>query len=331
LIKPKLDATSPLSYFEKYTYRAELQINNGDFKHALSALQEISSVINAAGFTEEYLRVGSILFDSIDWLKAITEEYTYFNDQFVFFARTLVEKGKFEEVERYLQKYIDVIPGKSVSYLAYCNIMSYYYWFRDDQTLAIEWAEKGLDLTRQTGVVSGLDNEHNLALALRDTREDQNIEKALNLFLKGEKLENVLSGEIESDHFSSSYFGNIGRCLWFQRKKDEALICYFKSFDLLQKEKNANTFMNLGYASLWIFEVLFDKKMYNESLQFLRYCLMKWESYAPFKAMNVRLQHNDFLEKPQSVEFLSTLSVWDIETFCKKYVEKSVQKKEPVL
>lgn len=321
LIKPKLDSSSPLSYFEKYTHRAELQINNGDFKNALLSLEEVSSVMNAAGYNEEYIRVAVILFDKIDWLKAITEEYTYFVDQFVLFTKTLTEKGKFKEVEYYLQKYVNLIPGKSVSYLAYCNVMSYYFWFKNEQNKSIEWAEKGLELTRQTGVVSGFNTEHNLALALRDTKDPENIDRSLKLFLKGEDLENVLNESVEIENFSSTYFGNIGRCLWFLGRKSEALKCYILSFNLLLKEKNSSTHINIGYASFWIFEVLLDNGENIEALYFLKNCLIKWENYAPFKAINVRQKYNFFLDSPSNIEQLSTLSPWDVETFCKKYVD----------
>jgi tetratricopeptide (TPR) repeat protein len=325
LIKPTLDADSPLSYFEKYTQKAELEINNKDFKAALTSIHEVSDMIHSAGFTEEYTRVARILFDRIDWFKAVAQEYIYFHDEFYSFVRTLTEKGKYDFVEELLEKYKNVIPGKSKAYISYCNLQCYYYWFRQRFQQAIEWGERGAELTK-TGVGSTSDIEYNLALALRDTKNNENIERALTIFLKGETIEGILNGTVDSIHFSSPYFGNIGRCLWFQQRVEDSLFFFYKSLSLLLKEKETNTVMNQGYAGLWIFEALFKMKRKKEAIYFLKFCLNNWDRTAPIKAKGVRKAYTALLHEKNTMQKFQTLSNWEIESHCKKFVEEEMKK-----
>lgn len=324
-IKPKLDSDSPLSYFEKYTQKAELQINNMDFKGALASLHEVTNQILAAGFSEEYIRVSILLYDKVDWLKAVTEEYQYFHDQVYVFINTIIEKGKFTEVEKYLKMYLAVIQGKSINYLHYCSLNSYYFWFRADYKSAIEWAEKGIELQKISDIGLEIDLQHRLALALRDTKISKNIEKALSLMLRGEDLEDILSRDFLSENFSSVFFGNIGRCLWFQDKVREAVVCYFKSYNILYQEKNNNTTLNKGYACLWIAEYSINSSKLEAALHFLKYCLICWEKEAPIKALAVRKDFEYIINDQNNSVFFATLSNWDVEKYCKQFVEAGLK------
>jgi hypothetical protein len=326
LIKPKLDADSPLAYFEKYTQKAELQINNKDYKDALISIHEVSEVINSAGYTEEYIRVTTMLFEGIDWFKAVAQEYAYFHEEFQTFIISLTQNGLNDKVEEYLETYFNVIPGKSKDYLKYCNLKCYYHWFRGQFNKAIEWGEKGGDLTNK-GIGGSSNIEYNLALALRDSLLSENISKALAIFLKGESLEEIIKGTVDSIHFSSSYFGNIGRCLWFQNKVDEALFFYYKSLALLLNEKQINTVINQGYAGLWIYEALMKKKQKVDAVYFLKFCLINWERTAPIKAINVKKDNKLVLEDKKLIEKFSTMSNWEVESYCKKYIERN----QPIL
>ena len=64
-----------------------------------------------------------------------------------------------------------------------------------------------------------------------------------------EELETILDrNELNSD-FSGAYYGNIGKCLEFLNRKNDALYCYIISLKLLYKEDVTNTIINRGYAS----------------------------------------------------------------------------------
>jgi tetratricopeptide (TPR) repeat protein len=97
---------------------------------------------------------------------------------------------------------------------------------------------------------------HNLALAFRDIKKAESLPRALEIFLKSESLEDILNPEIINNNFQGNYYGNIGKCLWFMSRPDDAILCYRKSALLLMEEQNSMTKMNLGWAHLWISEIL---------------------------------------------------------------------------
>lgn len=262
-----------------------------------------------------------MLFDKIDWLKSVTEEYQYFHQLLYVFVQALTEKGKSEEAIKYLGYYKDVIQGKSINYLNYCSLNSYFYWFISDYKQAIEWAERGIDLQKSSDIGLEIDLKHKLALALRDSKDQNNLHKALNIMLQGENLENVLSKDFAQENFSSSFFGNIGRCLWLQKKSKEAVICYYKSYILLIQERKSNSVINRGYACLWIAEYCIDFSINETTLYFLKYCLICWEKEAPIKALKVRNDFEQIINDKSNSVFFATLTSWDVEKFCNQFVE----------
>ena len=127
ILKPKLSAAQPFSFFENWTVKIELAINNDDYKSALIALEEISIPICDAGYIEEYLRVANLLFINIDWKVALNEEFSYFDTQFLQFIEHLTDFGKFDEASAFNTKYkkisivkvlisLDIVKPKVIFY-----------------------------------------------------------------------------------------------------------------------------------------------------------------------------------------------------------------------
>ena len=112
VLKPKLNSQQPLSFFENWTAKIELAVNNDDYKTALISLEEICTPICDAGYIEEYIRTANLVFINTDWKTAINEEYSYFNTQFSIFVETLTEFGKFDEANAFLTKYEKHIVNK---------------------------------------------------------------------------------------------------------------------------------------------------------------------------------------------------------------------------
>jgi hypothetical protein len=165
-----------------------------------------------------------------------------------------------------------------------------------------------------------------LALALRDTRIKEQIERALSILLKGEQLNDVLTDKVPSENLGSAYFGNIGRCLWFQGNQIDALKCYAKSFAILKVERDADTTLNLGYACLWLFEALYAQDDVPNGLYFLKYCLINWEKVAPVKEISVRNEYNELLNSQEVIKVLSSKTNWDIEQLCSGYIAAFLKK-----
>jgi len=323
ILNPKLSSSMNLSAFQNWTSKIELQINKGDFKSALIALEEVSSSILSAGFSEEYLRVAEKLFHSIDWTKAIENEFPYFNNQFINLTTILTQYGKFVECEEMLNHYSSLIPGKSSQYLAYCSQKCYLFWYQEKFDQAIEVGEYGLFLLNEAGVTDNYSLKHNLALSHRDSKILKNINEALVYFLKGEKLEYVINNVNED--LGGHYYGNIGKCLEFLNDKTNALTCYYISISILFKEDNSHSKLNIGYASSWIFNLLKDSNEKLLALYFLKLSINTWEHSSPPRAANARKDWKKYIIDKQTKSEVDKIPDWKILNFCKERVKVGAQ------
>lgn len=316
ILKPKLSSTMSLSAFQNWTSKIELQINKGDFKAALVALEEVSSSILSAGFAEEYLRVSEKLFNSLEWKAAIENEYPYFYTQFDTLNQILTQFGMFNESEAMLEKYSKLIPGKSSKYLSYCSGKCYLYWYQDKFEEAIEIGEYGVFLINESGITDNYNIKHNLALARRDSKIENNIREALVYFLKGENIENVINNKNED--LGGHYFGNIGKCLELLNDETNALTCYYISFSILSKIDNNHSKLNLGYASSWIYNILRNKKNKLDSLYFLKRSINIWELSSPPRAEKMKKEWKKLVIDKQTKLEVEKIPDWKISNLCKE-------------
>lgn len=316
ILKPKLCSTMGLSAFQNWTSKIELQINKGDFKSALVALEEVSSSILSAGFSEEYLRVSEKLYNSLDWKSAIDNEYPYFDTQFDTLNQVLTQFGRFNESEELFDKYSKLIPGKSSQYLSYCSGKCYLYWYQERFKEAIEIGEYGLFLINESGIADNYSLKHNLALARRDSKNEKNIKEALLFFLKGEKLENVINN-INGD-LGGHFYGNVGRCLEILNDKVNALTCYYISFSILCNEDNNHSKLNLGYAASWIYNIIKDSKSKLDSLYFLKLSINIWEQSSPPRADKMKKEWKKIIVDKQTKQEVEKIPDWKISNLCKE-------------
>ena len=322
ILKPKLSSGMNLSSFQNWTSKIELQINKGDFKPALVALEEVASSILSAGFSEEYLRVSEKLFHSIDWAEAIENEYPYFENQFSTLTKILTEFGKFTECEELLEQYSDLIPGKSSQYLSYCNEKCYLLWYQEKFDKAIEIGEYGLLLINESGIADNHSLKHNLALSHRDSKKKKNIQAALNYFLKGENIEGLIT--TVNEDLGGHFYGNIGKCLELLDDLDNALTCYYISITILFKEDNSHSWLNIGYAASWIFNILNLRKEKKDSLYFLKLSINTWARSSPPRAFRMTKEWNGLsIDQKSDIE---NIPDWKILNYCKVLARNSAQK-----
>ncbi len=316
ILKPKLNSSMNLSAFQNWTSKIELQINKGDYKSALIALEEVSSSILSAGFSEEYLRVSEKLFHSIDWKKAIDNEYPYFDSQFSTLTTTLTQYGKFIECEELLNQYSKLIPGKSSQFLSYCSEKCYLFWYQEKFDEAIEIGEYGLFLINESGVADNYSLKHNLALSHRDSKIEKNINEALTFFLKGESIENVINNVNED--LGGHFYGNIGKCLELLGDKVNALTCYYISISILFKEDTSHSKLNIGYASSWIFNLLRETNEKLNALYFLKLSINTWENSSPPRASNMKKEWKKLIIDKQTKMEVEKIADWKIINTCKE-------------
>ncbi|WBX72004.1 NB-ARC domain-containing protein [Tenacibaculum retecalamus] len=315
ILKPKLSSDMNLSSFQNWTSKIELQINKGDYKPALVALEEVSSTILSAGFSEEYLRVAEKLFHLIDWNKAIENEYPYFDSQFSILTTTLTQFGKFTECEELLNQYSSLIPGKSSQFLSYCSQKCYFFWYQEKFKEAIEIGEYGVFLLSESGIADNYSLRHNLALSHRDSEIEKNIKDALTYFLKGENIENVINNVNED--LGGHFYGNLGKCLELLNDQSNALTCYYISITILFKEDNSHSKLNIGYAASWIFNILKLTKEKLNSLYFLKLGINTWEKSSPPKAITLKKTWEKLIIDEQTKIEVSKIPDWRIINYSK--------------
>ena len=318
ILKPKLSSILSLQSFLNWTSKIELEINKGDFKVALIALEEVSSPIISAGFTEEYIRVAERLFDTIDWNTAIDQEYPYFHNQLTSMTQVSTQLGKFAKTDLVLEKYEKLIPGKSDFYLNFCSAKCYLYWYQESFETAILYGEKGEFLLSGSGLADAHSLKHNLALARRDSRDLPRVEQALNYFLGGMQLDDLFNPETNRS-IGSTYFGNIGRCLEFKGDLKNSLNCYIKSLVQIFKEENdKDSKLNVGYASYWISGVLIVENNINDGLLFLKLAIFSWDNVSPPRANKLREKWDAIDCDIQLKSQIDGLADWQVEKQCKQ-------------
>lgn len=309
ILKPKLNSEQPLSFFENWTAKIELAINKDDYKTALVSLEEVSVSICDAGYIEEYIRVANLLFINIDWKTALNEEYSYFNSQFTKFVDTLTEFGKFDDASAYLTKYQKHITNKGSNYIRFCKLKGHFLWFQNRFEEAIELAEEAFLLEEQSTTKSGLDLKHTLALSLRDTKQKENIARALTIFLNEKPIESLLKDN-EDNFIAGETYGNVGRCLQYNGNISDALICFKKS---IRKLKDP---MNKGYAYLWYAECMVLNNQIDTALWFYRQSFNIWKKISPIKASNVDKKINAIIEVNPTLLTILERSEREVEKYC---------------
>lgn len=314
VLRQRLNWRMPLNEFEQWTSKIELHINNHDFKSALITLQEVEDPLLTAGYLTEYIRVAEKIFSKINWNSAIAEEYSYFHEQIKAYISTLTEIGNVVAANDYLVKYSKSIQGKGNHYLIYCEMNCYHYWFNGDFENSIKWGERIIEL-KKDNTLNAISNS--LALAWRDSHKEQNIEKALNYFLEGNNLKEVLNEPIKNER-NGPFYGNIGRCLWFKSEFENALNCYKKSLFMLNQDSVSNSMMNKGYACFWIGEVLQKLNRFEEAYYFLKRAINLWVKISPPRAKIVQNAINNIDVNLIAINYTDT----ELDDYCDEWIEK---------
>jgi tetratricopeptide (TPR) repeat protein len=320
-LKGSISGGTSFVILENWTLRAELAINAGKYQDALEALSDVTMPILSAGHAIEFVRVAKRLFEDIDYTNAILNEYKHFDDVFSDFVDTISQLGRYEECEFFLTKYEGIILGKSARYVNLCNMRCYMYWSTGKYDLAIDWGNRGVKLKNETNIDTRHDCQHNLALANRDGGY---IDSALEYFLGGSTIKDVLDLNIINKEKGGPFYGNIGRCLWLKNETSNALLCYKKSARLLEYTYDKSSVVNRGWASEWIGEALEKQNKYPLAWRFFQRAYYQWREISPPKATRARIKAEDILIKHSDIiiDIESDMDNYaNIERQCRNWIE----------
>ena len=273
---------------EHWVRKAELQITFGHFEEATSTISEIARPLIDRGYPEEMIRITKRLFYNLDWAEACSS-YKEFDTIFKKCLDHMIQLGH-DTSENFLKRYEAAIPGKSSQFILLCDLRCYAAWYAGQFESAIQWGEQGNQLREKTAVDTAFSTRHNLALSLRDGGR---VPEAIESFLDGESLEVVLTPGERIQGKRAPFYGNIGRCLYFTNRLDDALICYIKSAQLLEEGRDHSDRLNKGYIRFWIAELLVQREELDLAAAVCRASVCMWSDTSPPRSV----QAADTLER----------------------------------
>ena len=310
---PKDPAYTILEYWAR---KADFQISFENFEAATSTISEIASPLLNRGYSEELVRLAIRLLERCDWATACSS-YRDFDDLFSVVLTQMIQMGH-GKTDPFLKQYAHAILGKSTQYILLCDLRCYFDWYAGKFDAAIRWGEEGNMLKENSSVDTGFSSRHNLALARRDAGH---IEQAIEIFLDGELLEEVVSGDHTIERKGGQFYGNIGRCLFLNGKLDDALKCYVNSAKLLQKNREHMDYLNRGYIRRWIAELLSNQNEEELAASFYRAAIYVWEESSPPRAREVNEELEELLAKHKGLAGYRDAPKWKVEGAFVRWVE----------
>jgi tetratricopeptide (TPR) repeat protein len=267
--------------------KAEIHINCGEYLDALAVLDRLGAAIRVHGSSEDYARTGLGLASLMDWQEACLQKADVLDGFVAQLSAILVELGYSRDAHSVLQAYEAVVPGRGAQFINLCNSRCYVAWYQQDYVHAIQWGAIGEDIKRQSNIDTNYSVVGNLALANRDSGNADGdlarVNEAMIAFLGAHKLESLLAPNTIINGLGGATYGNVGRCLQFLGRTDDALLCYRKSLFSLGNEKEARTQGNIGWGALWVGEVFEAKQDWVNAVLFYRKALLQWRSISPPK------------------------------------------------
>lgn len=241
----------PFAMLERWSQKVELEVSAGLIDDAFNTLSNAENALIGGGHTQEYVRVARLIFESIEWETASTK-YKLFDHTVGVTVAALDQLGEHASADAMLENYEATIPQKTARYINFCEVKAFSHWSRGSFDEAIDWASKGVQLKQETNVDTTFDSLNTLALAQRDAGEPA---AALLLFLKDIDLLDLTDNE-KPIVGNGPLYGNVGRCLQFLERNNEALTCLNKSLKLLENDTTLHSKSNRAYARKWIAEIL---------------------------------------------------------------------------
>lgn len=295
-IEAMLGSHLPFAMLERWSQKAELEVSAGLYEAAFATLAKVEDAFIGGGHVQEYVRVGRLLFESIDWETAAAR-YVEFDKIVGVMVAAFDQLGEHQAADVMLARYEATIPQKTARYINFCDIRAFSFWTRGEFEPAIEWAGKGVTLKNESNVDTAFDCEHNLALALRDAGQP---EVALATFLQGRELSAILNLEDDADA-NGTVFGNVGRCLHLMGRLQEALICYKRSMILLERDSSSFSRSNRAYARLWIGQVFAEIGDAGKAEAFLMDAITVLGKSSPVRVRDIYTKLDRVRDKASSI------------------------------
>lgn len=261
LVAKKLEnGNFPKNVLDVWTHKIEVLCNHANWASAIAELHKIENELGRSGLGEEYARLGVKIFSGVDWLSAI-DESKEFRKLINGVCHELSHHKDHDEVSRWAEHYENAIGTRGADRLNILEFTAFDAWLQGDYSKALGLAREAVSLSTQIDISLPNSPEQTLGLILRDSGD---IDGALVIFLEGLALEEALE---ENNGKSSEFFGNIGRCLYFNGDVENALRFYKRSGQEMISNPRSNH--NTGWLRLWVGEALCKLGRVAEGYAFL--------------------------------------------------------------
>ena len=310
--------TAPIGVLENWTAKVELCLESGRIESALEALLEVHDSLTKSGYAEEFVRLGLEVAKTYQ-PSPDDKNLAKYDQLWEELVESLSQLGRFDEADALIKQFEASVVGKTSRYVLLCKMRASSYWLRFDFESAKEWARKGVEIK----AAGHLDTQHDctqiLALAQRDSKE---LEPALKYFLEGAQIEAVIDPAKIEEGRGGHFYGNIGRCLQFQEKYRDALVCLCKSAKILEGSQRSNLLMHSGWAAFWIGEVLEADGKFEIAYIAFRRASAKWKTVSPPR---VRLANEaaDRAREKLSPDIALPADDWECERSFVEWLKKS--------
>lgn len=315
--KAILPQEPPYEILENWIQKAELQITFRSFEEATSTIDEISRPLINRGYSEEMIRLTKLLLREIDWAEACSS-YRNFDAVFEECLTQMIQMG-YDDSQNLLTRYENAIPGKSSQFILLCNLRCYADWYIGEYDSAIRWGERGDRLKKSTSVDTSFSTRHNLALSRRDAGR---VPEAIKSFLGGESLESVVKPGKWIQDKEAHFYGNIGRCLFFMNRLDEALVCYVKSAQLLENSHSHSDRLNKGYIRYWIAELLVQQDKFELAAASYRAAVCIWNDCSPPRAAQAKEKLEALVTEHSEFRPYINAADWEAEEVYRRWLDR---------
>ncbi len=319
LLKNKFGKVLPHEDIEKITKKIEVLIDSDKLQDAINELRSTGDSFQVSGYCEEYLRLTDQILNKNIWkINTLSKLHGFFDFAHEAFTR-MSDFGNFSMFDIHIKKYLHVFSEPDANLILAKSALCHRHWAEGNFGEAIKQGKSVSDLIDFLGESDTRHGKHRYYLALRDSQDIDNIQEALDFFCEGKSVDSMAKESCTPSN--ASYYGNIGRCLLYLGRIDEALSFIAKSYQAFNTE--SSLFFNrhnLGYASKWIAEALEKTAEHQSALYFYINAKNLWKDDMPVEANKLEIIISKF-QSTVSNQSIVSLESWQITKFCDQWVK----------
>lgn len=319
LLKHKLGKVLGSEDLDLIIKKVEILINGDKLQEAINELLETKDSFQISGYSEDFLRLCDLVLKNLLCSsKKLSKLHDFQKFIDIFFTRA-ADFGCYDLFDLRMSEFQSLFRSADSNMILAKSAICHKEWCKGNYMESIREGKSASDLIDILGEKDMYSGKHRYNLALRDSLQKESVAMALKFFLDGSSIDELFKDE---DSELSSTYGNVGRCLIYMEKFELGAIFTLKSY--LALAKNTNDFFhfhNLGYAALWIGEMLEKKQRKHDCLYFYLYARNIWKGDRPTESNKIELKISRLADST-SLESIRNLESWQISKFCDNFVRE---------